>query len=660
MQTFFEESFEGLDIMESGLLGLGTGEADRETINDIFRAAHSIKGGSGTFGLTQIASFTHVVESILDEMRDGKRKATQDDTNLLLESVDCLRGMLMAGKENTELDTVRIKDVHDRLEALWGKGSSEAVSGASDIEMNTDVSDTVSQGWLIKFKPLAYILKTGNEPWKMFRELGNLGEIRVTANMDNVPDFDDHDPEEVFVAWTIELQGNASKAQIEEVFAWVEDDCELVITPVANTESETSSVTPLQAVAGNKGASASATKRSGQGAENASIRVGIDKVDSIIDLVGELVITQSMLSTTGKMYPMLKTGLAQLERNTRELQEQVMRMRMLPVSFVFNRFPRLIHDLSQKLGKQIELEMHGEGTELDKTVIEKVTDPLVHLIRNSVDHGIEKPADRIAAGKPATGKVVLSAYHKGGNIVIEIRDDGKGIDPEVVFNKAVEKGMVDANAVLDKRQIFDLILQPGFSTAAVVSDVSGRGVGMDVVKRNMETLGGSIDIESEKGVGSTFTVRLPLTLAILDGQTISVGEEHYIIPIVSIIESIRVKPNMLNHIAGKGETFAMRNEYIPIVRLHEVFECDARFSDITKGLLVVVESDGNKVGLFVDDLLGQQQVVIKSLEANYKKVDGISGATILGDGSVALILDIPGLYRLSRQMGVDDHIKKSA
>ncbi|MDH5435473.1 MAG: chemotaxis protein CheA [Gammaproteobacteria bacterium] len=648
LQTFYEESFEGLEIMETGLLSLDSGNAESEVINDIFRAAHSIKGGSGTFGLNAVANFTHILESLLDEMRDGRRQVTKEGVNLLLESVDCLREMLTASKEGAELDTQRIGDVHGRLEAMWGKSEAAAVVADNGNASNASTEQDAVDGWTIKFSPFSYILKTGNEPARMFKELRGLGKLSVSVITDKVPDFSELDPDECFLGWTLMLEGEIERSAIEEVFSWIEEDCDLEITPVVSNSQSIEQV-PDNAPASSAGAAATPRAGASGGSESASIRVGIDKVDSVINLVGELVITQSMLSTTGEAYPLLKAGLAQLERNTRELQEQVMRMRMLPVSFVFNRFPRLVHDISQKLDKKIELKMSGEQTELDKTVIEKVTDPLVHLIRNSLDHGIEMPADRVAAGKPETGTVWLNAYHKGGNIIIEVKDDGKGIDKAVILEKAIERGLVDPGVTLDDDQILNMVFQPGFSTAKEVSDLSGRGVGMDVVRRNIVSLGGHVEISSVKGEGSTITVRLPLTLAILDGQTVEVGEENYIVPIVSIVESTQIKSEMLNYVAGKGETFMLRDEYLPVIRLYELFNSKPKHTDLTKGLLVVVEGEGKKIGLFVDDLLGQQQVVIKSLETNYKKVDGISGATILGNGSVALILDVPGLVRLSQQ-----------
>ncbi|HFE37019.1 MAG TPA: chemotaxis protein CheA, partial [Gammaproteobacteria bacterium] len=388
--------------------------------------------------------------------------------------------------------------------------------------------------------------------------------------------------------------------------------------------------------------------------DQGSIRVGIDKVDALINMVGELVITQSMLSQLGEdmdqsKIEKMQDGLGQLERNTRELQESVMRIRMLPISFAFQRFPRMVRDLSQKLGKEIELRLLGEQTELDKTVMEKIGDPLVHLVRNSIDHGIESPEEREAAGKPRMGVVELNAFHQGGNIVIEIDDDGKGIDKDVVLAKAIENGVVSENESLTDEQIYDLIFAPGFSTAKVVSDVSGRGVGMDVVKRNIRELGGNIEVKSTKGVGSKIIIRLPLTLAILDGQLIRVGKDTYIIPLVSIIESLQVRNEQVNGIAGQAELYKLRDEYVPIVRLHDVLNLKPDSEKLTDGLLVIVEGDGGQAGLFVDDLLGQQQVVIKSLETNFRPVEGVSGATILGDGTVALILDVAGLVKLSKQ-----------
>ena len=396
-----------------------------------------------------------------------------------------------------------------------------------------------------------------------------------------------------------------------------------------------------------------------------SIRVGVDKVDSLINLVGELVITQSMLSELGNDFDLSKVekltaGLEQLLQNTKELQESVMRIRMLPISFAFNRFPRLIHDLAKKTGKDIELIINGENTELDKTVMEQIGDPLVHLVRNAVDHGIEPAEKRLAAGKSEQGTIWLDAYHQGGSIVIEIKDNGGGINREAVFNKALEKGLIDANASLSDQQVFDLIFEPGFSTAKAVSDISGRGVGMDVVKKNIQALGGRIQVDSVPGEGSTFKVYLPLTLAILDGQLVKVGDEVFVIPLITIVESLQIKPEQINRVSGDMVLYRLREDNVPVIPIFELFNLPAAHQAVDNALMVVVEADGQKVGLMVDDLLAQQQVVIKSLKDNYQDVSGISGATILGDGSVAMILDIPGIITMAQKIAADKQAERIA
>ena len=694
LETFYEESFEGLDIMETELLALDVGEADLETINTIFRAAHSIKGGSGTFGLDDVAHFTHVMETLLDEMRDGKRDVTQNSVNILLESVDVLREMLSTLQAEEALDVERIATVKLKLDNLLAGDSGESpdVDAAPVAEVPAAVEEVVaestaaSNGWIIGFKPNIDMLQTGNDPVRMFRELDALGELSVTPDTSFLPEFLMMEPENSVLAWILTLKGNITKSDVEEVFDWVEDECELAITPMTATsvtdekeditDAEISSkqddsnpapvkettveklVTPVAETAPAESVKQAATVKTKRkpATEASSIRVSIDKVDELINMVGELVITQSMLSQLGESEEFgdneiekLKNGLMQLERNTREMQENVMRIRMLPISFVFQRFPRLVHDLSGKLDKKIELILSGESTELDKTVMEKIGDPLVHLIRNSLDHGIETPDVRIAAGKPETGEIHLDAFHEGGNIIIEITDDGAGLNLEKILSKAKSSGLVAENDNLSDEEIADLIFQPGFSTADVVSDVSGRGVGMDVVRRNIRALGGTVEVKTTVGVGSVFTIRLPLTLAILDGQSIVVGDEVYIVPLISIIESIQVESSLVNGITGQAEVYRLRDEYIPIVKLCDVFNVKPLYDNMEDGLLVVVEAEGKKVALLVDDLLGQQQVVIKSLETNFKSIEGISGATILGDGTVALILDVSGLISISKQ-----------
>ncbi len=685
-QTFFEESFEGLDTMESELLNMDVGAADSETINTIFRAAHSIKGGSATFGFDSVASFTHVVEAILDEMRSGDRMVTQSSVNLLLNSVDCLREMLTGKQNNNDVDEEKIALVKQELDELHKESNGHKQEAANE-STETDELEQKCSKWNIQFTPYDNLLKKGNDPVRLLRELSQLGSFEVATNLDSLPDFDNFEPEVCYLSWNLLLQGKVSLEQINDVFDWVDGDCDLKITLVNESDIEKEQIisdqqdsllekkqakpeeTQIVSVAEEKQApkevkaiasnfpppndKGMSRRKSPVNAESGSIRVGIDKVDALINMVGELVITQSMLGQLGEEFDMsriekLRDGLGQLERNTRELQESVMSIRMLPISFAFQRFPRMVRDLSQRLNKKIELKLSGEQTELDKTVMEKIGDPLVHLVRNAIDHGLEGSEERIAKGKPETGVVNLNAYHQGGNIVIEITDDGAGLDQERILAKAKERGLIKEDEVPTDERIREMIFDAGFSTAEEVSDVSGRGVGMDVVKRNIKELGGTIDVKTKKDEGSTFTIRLPLTLAILDGQLIRVGGETYIIPLVSIIESLQVRLNNINAIAGQAELYKLREEYIPIVRLYNLFQVDPDSNDLTKGLLVVVESDGQRAGLFVDDLLGQQQVVIKSLETNFRRVNGVSGATILGDGTVALILDISGLMQLAR------------
>jgi len=680
-QVFFEESFEGLAVMETGLLNLNMGDVDSEEINTIFRAAHSIKGGSGTFGFNSVADFTHVMETLLDEMRDGRRQVTQSAVDVLLGSVDCLTEMLTAIQNESEVDKESVDSHQKSLEdELNGASSPEEVESVNNTpqqeEKGEELSSNSENGWKISFCPHEDLLQTGNDPVRMFKELAELGELEVFVDLHGSPSLEELNPENCYLSWSLILKGNIDSNDIDDIFDWVEDECDLSIQPlthdteevqgealeVAEVNNEIQKVEPAaqkvtETVKPEKSpaSSASPAKDTKKSTASSSIRVDTGKIDTLINMVGELVITQSMLSLVGEHFTIdnldqLKTGLIQLERHTRELQESVMNIRMMPISFVFSRFPRLAHDLSSKLNKKIDLILVGEHTEVDKTVVELISDPLVHLVRNSLDHGIEMPADRIAAGKPETGTVTLEAYHRGGNIVIEVKDDGKGLNKDSLRTKAVEKGLIEESTILTDKQIYELIFMAGFSTAAEVTDVSGRGVGMDVVRRNIQALGGSIEITSALGVGSTMAIHLPLTLAILDGQSIAVGDSTFIVPLGSIIESVKVTEDMVNRVAGKGETFRLRDEYLPIVRMNEIFHVDsAKAVNLMDGLLVVVEGQGVRCGLFVDDLLGQQQVVIKSLETNYRRVEGVSSATILGDGSVALILDIPGLVRLSNQ-----------
>jgi two-component system chemotaxis sensor kinase CheA len=684
-QVFYEESYEGLDAMEQGLLEMDIEEPDDEVINTIFRAAHSIKGGSGTFGFNQVAEFTHVVETLLDEVRSGDRAMNQSIMDLLLVSVDCMRSLLQELQAGDDPDLTQAKDLKAQFEAILKGDAAPAEQAAggdggdiTDGDAADASDDAGGQGYHIHFVPEETLLQTGNEPTRMFRQLAEVSEnnIEVMASFDRMPSLTAMNPEHCYLAWDIKITKAIDRSEIDEVFEWVIDDAEVIITELGSEETVSAATDPVntentepqsevadpivqktdETASEDKTAVQAPVKEKAKAKaaspESSSIRVSIDKVDSLINMVGELVITQSMLGQLGQNFDIsrvqrLQEGLAQLEHNTRELQESVMKIRMMPISFVFSRFPRLVRDVSRTLEKKIDLVLSGENTELDKTVMEKIGDPMVHLIRNSIDHGIEMPDVRAAAGKSETGTVELNAFHQSGNIVIEIKDDGAGLNKERIQQKAVENGLIDETTILTDEQIFDLIFQPGFSTADAVSDLSGRGVGMDVVRRNIASLNGSIEVSSETGLGSRFVIRLPLTLAILDGQLVKVGDEIFIFPLVSIVESIQMDDSSINNVGGHSDVLQLRDEYVPIVQLHELFSVNVEDTIDDDKIIVVVETDGEKIGVVVDELLGQQQVVIKSLEENFKKVEGISGATILGDGTVALIVDVSGLSKMS-------------
>jgi two-component system chemotaxis sensor kinase CheA len=674
-KVFFQESREGLDAMESGLLSLDA-TADRENINTIFRAAHSIKGGAATFGFTEVATFTHGVETLLDEMRNGLRPITAEAIQTLLQSCDCLREMIAATEAEQPLDQGRIASLNSDIRQILGESPGATPPPAPPVPAGP-AADTAG-GWHIVFEPVPDLLRLRNEPVRMFAELERLGTVVTHADVSRLPTLDALDPESCYLAWNIEIAGQIARPMLDEIFDWVDSGCRLEFTPTGSppsaavvpadtqpnapaahapatppAEAERSAAPVSAAAPVNPAAPASAVAPVNAAAQKAtgdtgSIRVATEKLDNIINLVGELLITQSMLCGFAEgidpsELDRLRQGLSQLARNTRELQESVMQIRMLPISFAFNRFPRIVHDLSRKLGKKVEIKLVGENTELDKTVLEKISDPLVHLVRNALDHGLETPELRAAAGKHETGTLELRAFHEGGNIIIEVRDDGAGLNKARILQKARERALITAEQELTDEQIDNLIFMPGFSTAEQISDVSGRGVGMDVVRRNINDLGGHVQIFSKQGQGSTIRIRLPLTLAILDGQLVRVGKEIYIISLLAIVETIQVSGDRLNTLVGGTEVFRLRDEYLPVVKLCDQFGIEPDNRSTAEGLLVIVEADGKRVGVLVDDLLAQQQVVIKSLESNFKPVSGIAGATILGDGTVALIIDAPGL-----------------
>ncbi len=672
-QVFFEECHEGLDTMESELLNMDVAAVDYEIINEIFRAAHSIKGGSGTFGFSQVADFTHVVETLLDIIRSEQLDMKSEHIELLLKSVDCIRKMINELEATGACDTKLALELKTQfssiLDNICALNATSAISHQSLDQANIGAQS--NSAWNIYFKPSVNIFRTGNDPLRMFRELSEMGELEIVANYDDLPSFSSLDSESCFLSWNLTLFAQVERDKIDEVFEWVADESDIVIKAIDNNltiedpelpnipeqrekeqlSNNTQSGITSEPLPDSKPQTAS-PKTKDTKTESSSIRVDIDKIDSLINMVGELVITQSMLNELGNNFsasslPKLLEGLEQLSLHTRELQESVMQIRMLPISFAFARFPRLVHDMSKTLGKKVELAMLGEHTEVDKTVMEKISDPLVHLVRNSLDHGLELPDDRLSLGKDETGKITLNAFHQGGSIVIQIIDDGAGLDEDRILKKAIDKGLVKPTETLEPSQIHDLIFEPGFSTADAVTDISGRGVGMDVVRRNIQELNGTVEVESKSGEGCIFTIRLPLTLAILDGQLIKIGSQVYIFPLISIIESIEPKDQMIHKVSDGCDVLKIRNEFIPIIKLWEVFNIGTDQKQVAEGILVIVEGENIKVAVLVDDLLAQQQVVIKSLQENYKAVPGISGATILGDGRVSLILDISGLIKLA-------------
>lgn len=675
--VFFEESAEAIDAIERNLLSMNETEAevDPEMINDIFRSAHSLKGGSATFGMDSLTGFTHVMETLLDKVRASQIDMSQTLVDCLFSSLDVLRNLVSHYQYQDEINEAEMQQVQQELERLLGEPSSEQV--ASIEAPAPQESPAISSGiWEIKFGPHADILSTGNDPVRYIEELADLGSLVSQCDTHKLPDLLDLDPVACYFNWDIQLDPNeiVTADTLDDVFLWIEDEADLAYNEVI-AEDDESAVEPVslssvedsivvqspvsEEVTSSPSATAqaptqiapqeSAAKPVEKKRVSQSIRVDLEKIDSLINLLGELVITQSMLSIYGdaEKYPQfdrLSEGLSQLERHTRDLQEGVMRIRMLPIDFCFSRFPRMVRDIAKKLEKSIAVEIIGENTEVDKTVIEELNDPLVHLVRNSVDHGIESPEERLRKGKPETGTVTLKAFHQVGNIIIEISDDGAGLNTQRIKEKAIANGIIAPDSQLNDQAIHELIFAPGFSTAQEVTDLSGRGVGMDVVKRNIKALGGTVDVRSAPEQGSTFTIRLPLTLAILDGQLVKVQNETYIIPMLSIIESIQMKPEDINKVGDTGVSFKWRGNFIPIIHLANTFECPPANVDGPKqDLIVVVESDGKHCGIVVDELTNHQQVVVKSLEANYAKVEELSGATILGDGSVALIIDVSAL-----------------
>jgi two-component system chemotaxis sensor kinase CheA len=686
-QVFFEEAGENLDRMEQQLLEVDIEAADDEELNSIFRCAHSVKGGAATFGFSDVAELTHQMETLLDKLRRHELVPTAPMVDVLLASGDALRAQLARhqGSGGPEVDTTELLfDIRALVAGEAPPAPMPAAAPAASAPVAAAAAAAApanhARQMELRVGPLDQPEQADNliELFKEITDLGTIEPIDGGQSSDGMRRFkivttsSDSDLLDLFTFHVAReavallplgpgygFHPGAPGAPVEDPAAAADpgygffDDAPGAPGAAAHAAGEPAA--PSAAVAAAKPVArpaARADKPAAATVEASTLRVSVEKVDQLINLVGELVITQAMLAQNSKsvdaaLYQQMAAGLADLERNTRDLQESVMSIRMIPMSVVFNRFPRMLRDLAAKLGKKVDFVTHGEATELDKGLVEKITDPLTHLVRNSCDHGIEMPAERVAKGKPEQGTITLSASHQGGSIVIEVRDDGKGLSREKLLKKAREKG-IDAPDSMTDQEVWSLIFAPGFSTAEVVTDVSGRGVGMDVVKKNITSLGGTVEIDSAEGYGMSVKVRLPLTLAIMDGMSVGVGEECYILPLSSVVESFQVQPGMIRTIGGSGRVVEVRDEYMPVLELEHVFNVPRFDFENASAIMVVVEAEGGRVALLVDELLGQQQVVVKNLEANYRRVDDVSGATIMGDGRVALILDVGSLVRRSR------------
>ncbi len=679
--TYFQECDELLADLEQGLLTLDASEGDGDTINAVFRAVHSVKGGAGAFGFEALVAFAHVFETALDAMRSGKLEPDGDALKLMLRASDVLADFVQAAKGQGVVDEVRAQGIAEELAALTDHGAGPRVSepapasdGGDDdwgfTPLKFEIDEPVSAGgWLLVMTPTSAMYAKGHDAAFFLREIERLSSCETALDLSNLPDLDALSPEESYLSWRLRIPGDVAETTIREVFDFVGDDCSVELTrfgapapaaappaPPIDFEALLGAVRGEPAAAGAPQVNEAHEERGANGADKvsakpaalggATIRVDLERVDRMIDLVGELVINQAMLAQRVGESGLARSstvaiGLDELEQLTREIQDSVMAIRAQPVKSVFQRMPRLVREIAGSTGKQVRLVMEGEGTEVDKTVIERLSDPITHMLRNAIDHGLESPQDRAAVGKPEEGVVRLAALHRSGRIVIEVTDDGKGIDRQRVREIAIKKGLVASDAALTDEEVDNLIFLPGFSTASTVSNISGRGVGMDVVKRSIQALGGRIAITSEPGKGSVFTLSLPLTLAVLDGMVVRVGEQTLVAPLTTIIETLRPKADEVRRLGPRGAVLAVRGGHVPLIDIGVALGWRTTPIDPTIGVVLLVESEvGGRAALVVDAIQGQRQVVIKSLEANYQRVDAIAAATILGDGRVALILDV--------------------
>ena len=701
--TYFEECAELLASAEETLSRLQDGSGTVEDLNAVFRCVHSIKGGAGAFSFDDLVHFAHVFETAMDALRSGRAELSPQLAELLVRGNDVLGDFVRAAQEGVSLASDHGADILTQLAAITEGGPvaplpAKAAAPKAAPPAPPPAVASAFKCYKIVFQPTLAMLRTGNDPLLMIRELAALGDLDVAVDRSHMPSLTEMDPLAAYLSWTFTLTTDKDRQAIADVFEFVDGDTATITIEEIQGAEEGEGwglFAPLPTAAPAAGASqagdvegdgwglfapqsapaaeqpakpasvpatAAPTPAAAAGGQvhTTSIRVDLDKVDRLVNMVGELVITQAMLGQQAigfsvESHPELIQGLQELSHHTRELQESVMAIRAQPVKALFSKAPRLVRDLSSKLGKQARLVMSGENTEVDKTVIEQLSDPLTHLIRNALDHGLETPEERMAVGKSTEGTIHLAAEHRSGRIIIEISDDGRGIDRKRVLEKAIDKGLVERGQQLTDEQVDMLIFAPGFSTASEVSDVSGRGVGMDVVRKNIQDVGGRVVVQSTPGAGSRFILSLPLTLAVMDGMLVAIGGQRYVLPLTNIVESLRPAAHQARFLVDVGDVLTLRGEYIRLIPLHRLFGIGNAITDPTRGLVVVVETEGgDRVGLLVDELLGQQQVVIKSLDANFRPVEGISAATILGDGRVALILDVGALRVMGERLTAHD------
>jgi len=680
--TFFQECEEQLSALENGLLSMQEGESDSETVNAVFRAVHSIKGGAGAFKLDALVSFAHVFETALDKVRSGGLVPDVDAMKLFLRAADALADLVTASRDGAIGDTAPYEAIEEEFNALIG---GEADAGEDDLAgldfqpvvTSFDAPSAPPQNvFLIRFRPLRELFAKANEPLALFRELARLGTLSCQCDLKNLPFLDTIEPEDSYLSWDIRLETESGRVAVKEVFDFVEGDCDLAISEEPRGEAASPPVpgdmdiaSLLRKVREEAPAIAAATiaapqppaadggevvvpKAGSRTAVQPTIRVDLDRVDRLINLVGELVINQAMLTqrvlhSSHVRDREVTSSLEELERLTREIQESVMAIRAQPVRPLFQRMSRIVREVADATSKDVRLRTEGEATEVDKTVVELLADPLTHMIRNAVDHGLESPEQRIAAGKPPEGTVRLAAAHRSGRVIIEVSDDGQGINRARVLQKAIANGLVPADAQLSDGEIDNLLFLPGFSTASTVSSISGRGVGMDVVKRSIQALGGRISISSAPGQGSTFTLSLPLTLAVLDGIVVTVDEQVFVIPLTAIVETVKHESSRIHHMGDYSHVLRVRDVLVPLIDVGAELGVRPPTTDVRSGVAILIETaNGTRSALLVDNIQDQRQVVIKSLETNYMRVDGIAAATILGDGRVAMILDVDALVGL--------------